>query len=194
MRKRVASLVSNILNPFAVSLAAVLVLSFESTSRAADALRWSLILVAVGLLPVFSATVYLARTGRVDGVLVATRRQRTSIYLLSIACAAIGYAVLNYMEAPVMLRAAFAGGLSGAILFTIINLWWKISLHTAFTAVLATILVVLYGWIATAGVVAVLLLAWARLVLKHHSPAQVVAGALLAGLITVAVFNLFGLP
>ncbi|MFC1906305.1 hypothetical protein ACFLV9_00465 [Chloroflexota bacterium] len=46
---------------------------------------------------------------------------------------------------------------------------------------------------ATIIVVLVPLIVWARIELKHHSLAQTVAGALLATLIVVVVFYLFGL-
>ncbi len=192
VRKRIADLISNILNPFLVSLIIIVLLSFESASGISDALKWSLILAAISILPVFSAVVYLLRKGRLNGIFTAVRRQRTAIYVLSGVCAAVGYVILLISKAPMMLRAAFATGLSGVVAFTVINLWWKISLHTALVTALVTVMVILYGWIATAGLVLVLLIAWARLALKQHSLAQAVAGAVLAALITVAAFYLFG--
>ncbi len=193
MRKRIANLTSNTLNPFLVSLVIILVLSFESASGTLDALRWSLILVAIGILPVFLTIIYLVRKGRLGSIFPNIRRQRTRFYLLSSVCAAAGYAVLHYSEAPLMLRAAFATGLSAVVVFMSINLWWKISLHTAFVAALATVLILLYGWIAAISVVLVPLIAWARIELKQHSPAQVIVGALLIASIVVTAFHLFGL-
>ncbi|UCB43118.1 MAG: hypothetical protein JSV77_00260 [Dehalococcoidales bacterium] len=194
MRHRIATLTSNTLNPFLVSLTAILILTFESTSGVADALKWSLILAAISVLPVLTIVVYLVKKGWLDSVLTASRRQRTVIYLLSILCAAVGYLILHYSRAPLTLEAAFAGGLFGAVLFTGINLVWKISLHAAFIAALATILIIFYGWIAATAIMLVLMVAWARLTLRLHSPAQVAAGTLLASIIVVVVFSLFGVP
>jgi len=193
MRRRIANLTSTTLNPFLVSLVIIFLLSFGSASGTLDALKWSLILIAISILPVFLTTIYLVRKGRLDGIFTAVRRQRTGIYLLSGFCAAVGYVILLLFEAPLMLRAAFATGLSGMAIFTVINLWWKISLHTAMVTTLATVLVILYGWIAIAGVVLVPLTAWVRIELKQHSLAQVIAGAVLAATTTVAGFYLFGL-
>jgi len=193
MRKRIAKLASNILNPFLVSLVIILLLSFESASGTLDALKWSLILVAIGILPVFLTIIYSVRKGRLDSIFPNIRQQRTRFYLLSSVCAAAGYAVLHYFKAPLMLRAAFATGISTVAVFMGINLWWKISLHTAFVAALATVLILLYGWIAAISIVLVPLIAWARIELKQHSPAQVIVGALLAALIVVTAFHLFGL-
>ncbi|MCK4368937.1 MAG: hypothetical protein KAV68_04645, partial [Dehalococcoidales bacterium] len=79
-RKRIANLTSHILNPFAVSLVVILLLSFESASSIADALKWSLILIAVSILPVFSVMVYLASSGRLDSIFTSVRGQRTKVY------------------------------------------------------------------------------------------------------------------
>ena len=192
MRKRIANLTSNILNPFLVSLVVILLLSFKATSSVLDALKWSLILIAISILPVYLVIVYLVRSERVEGFFISVRKQRTKIYLLAGACAGVGCAILPYWGAPLTLVATFVAGLSAAVVFMCINLRWKISLHTAFVAASVTVLVILYGWIAAVTVVLVPLIAWARIGLEHHSLAQVATGALLAALIVVVVFYLFG--
>ncbi len=193
MRKRIANLTSNILNPFTVILVIILLLSFESTPSRLDALRWSLILMAIGILPVFLAVIYLVRKGRLDGIFTSMRQQRTRVYALSGVCAATGYVVLLSARAPLMLQVAFIAGLLAAVMFLAINLRWKISLHTACVSALVAILILLYGWIAVFAVVLVPMIAWTRLELRQHSVAQVAAGALLAVSIIVVAFRCFGL-
>ena len=84
-------------------------------------------------------------------------------------------------------------GLSAIIVFMGINLLWKISVHAAFAAASVTILIILYGSIGTVTAVLLPPIVWAKVELEHHSPTQVAAGALLAALIVVVVFYLFGL-
>jgi len=193
MRKRIANLTSNILNPFLVSLVIILLLSFESTPSIVDALKWSLILVVISILPVFSVTTYLIRNQRFDDLFIGVRKQRTKIYLLASVCALVGCIILLYLGAPLMLVATFVAGLSAIVIFMCINLLWKISLHTALIAVSVTVLLILYGSIAAVTAVLLPLIAWARIELEHHSLAQVTTGALLAASIVVVVFYLFGL-
>jgi len=193
MRKRIANLTSNILNPFLVSLVMILLLAFESTSSTLDAAKWTLILLAVSILPVFLVVVYLARVGRLDGIFTSARGQRTGLFLLAGACTSMGCIILVCCGAPLILTATLVAGLSAVVIFMGINLWWKISLHTAFITALVTVLVILYGWIAVSTIGLVPLMSWARLELKQHSLAQVAAGALLAALILVVVFYPFGL-
>lgn len=190
-RKRIANLISNILNPFLVSLILILLLSFEATSNILDALKWALVLTAFSVVPVYLAIIYLVRSGRLDNVFTNVRRQRTKIYLLAGGWAAAGCVVLLYLKAPPGLMAVSVAGFLTAIIFMCINLWWKISLHTAFIAASVTLLVILYGWVAMVAIVLIPLMFWARMELKRHSLAQVAAGALLSTLIVAVVFRIF---
>ena len=193
MRERIANLTSNILNPFLVSLVLILLLSFKSTSSALDAVKWSLISIAVSILPVFGVIIYLVRSQKLESAFINVRKQRTKIYLLAGVCAGIGCIILPYLEAPKELMATFVAGLSAVVVFMCVNFLWKISLHTALVTASVTVLIILYGSIAAVTVVLVPLIAWSRIELKHHSLAQVITGAFLAALIVVVVFYLFGL-
>lgn len=193
MRKRLAKLTSNILNPFLVSFAIIILLSFEATPSTSEALKWSLISLALSVLPVFIAVVYLARRRKLDSIFTNSRWQRKRIYLLASAWAVAACVVLSYLGAPALLVTTFVAGLAAIFIFMGINLFWKISLHTAFVAASVTILIMVYS--GTGALTALLLppVAWARIELEQHSPAQVASGALLAALIVVLVFRLSGL-
>ena len=193
MKKRIANLTSNILNPFAVSLAVILLLSFESTSTTSDALRWTLILTAVSILPIFLIMVLLVRRGRLDSFFTDVRHQRTVVYLMAVGWAVVAGVIIICLGAPEVLRATFVAGLSAVIIFTCINLFWKISLHTAFVAASASVLAILYWPIGAISLVFLLLMGWARIEAGHHSVAQVISGAVLAVAIAVITFYSFGL-
>ncbi|MFC1931309.1 phosphatidic acid phosphatase [Chloroflexota bacterium] len=193
MRKQIASLTSNILNPFLVGLVVILLVSFESTSSTSDAIKWSIILMAVSILPVFLIIIYLVHSERVESISIKIRRQRNKIYLLASSCVTAGCIILLYMGAPLALVAAFVAGLSAIIVFMFINLIWKISVHTAFVAASVTTLTILYGSTGAFSAMLIPPVAWSRIELEQHSFAQVTAGALLATLIVFAVFHFFGM-
>ena len=193
MRERIASLTSNMLNPFLIGLVLILLLSFKSTPSVLDAIKWSLISVAASILPVFGVIIYLVRSQKLESIFINVRKQRTKIYLLAVVCAGVGCVILYYLEAPKELITTFAAGFSAVVVFMCVNFLWKISLHTALISASVTVVIILYGSISAATVVLIPLVAWARIELKHHSPAQVVTGALLAAFIVVVVFYLLGL-
>ena len=192
-RRRLAKLASNLLNPFLVSLLVILLLSFKSTSSTPDALKWASISIALSILPVFTVIVYLVRNHKLEGIFIKARKQRNKIYLLASIFAAVSCIILSSVGAPTVLVTAFVAGLSAIVVFMCINLWWKISVHTAFIAASVTVLTILYGTTGIATAALLLLIGWSRIELEHHSLAQVAAGAFLAPLIVVVVFYLFGL-
>ncbi|MDO8578201.1 MAG: hypothetical protein Q7R50_03365 [Dehalococcoidales bacterium] len=188
MKKRIAVLISNILNPFLVGLAVILILSFSATTRSGDALKWTLVASGLSILPIFVVVIYLLRTKRLNSFFLDMRQQRTNIYVLSGACGIAGCLLLAFLKAPMMLIAGFIASLLITLIFMCINFWWKISLHTAFIAGSATLLVILYGWMGTLVIPLIPVTAWARAELKSHSWAQATTGAVLAAAIVAAVF------
>jgi membrane-associated phospholipid phosphatase len=186
MRRKIARITTDILNPFLLSFIVIVLL-------AAEAVKWALICLALSVFPVFAVVIYLVRRQKLDGIFINTRQQRNSVYILAIGCAIIGYVVLAVLGAPKLLLATFVSGLTAVIFYMVINLFWKISLHTAFIAASATVLIIVYGSIAVWTVVLVPLVAWARITMGLHTRAQVVVGALLSFSIVTVVFYLFGI-
>lgn len=193
MKRRLAHITSAVLNPFIIGIAVMVFLSFQSTSSLSDGLKWSLLLIGFTVLPVFALLVFLVHKEKVDDIFVKVRRQRNWIYLLASVCTITCSAILFSLGAPLVLLATMVAALFAMLIFMIINLAWKISLHTAFAAGSVAVLTILYG--ATGAISAGLLppIAWARIELKYHSLAQTVAGALLSAMIVIVVFYLFGL-
>jgi len=192
MKTRLANLISNLLNPFAIGLAVILLLAFEYSASPADTFKWLLIIIGTSVLPVYVASVYMVSAGQLDGIFSNRRRQRTKIYLIGIVCAGVSYLLLWLLGAPDGLLAALAAALSASILFMAINTVWKISVHTAFVMAAAIMLIILYGWVGAIALAVVPLTVWARMELSQHSLAQALAGVVLSGIIMVTVFNLFG--
>jgi membrane-associated phospholipid phosphatase len=149
--------------------------------------------VALSVLPILVVVIYLVRRKKLDGVFVNPRQQRTRIYLLASALGAIGYGLLWYLKAPELLAVTFATGLAEIVVFMAINLFWKISLHTAFMSGAVAVLIIVYGVAAAWTVLLLPPVAWARMELKQHSVVQVAAGAILAAAIVVGVFGGYGL-
>ena len=192
MRQKLARIITNILNPFLLSLLILVLLAIESSTSTEEAIKWSLIGLALSVFPVFAVVLYLVSKKKLDGIFINPRQQRHRIYFLAILCSIIGYIVLVVLGAPQLLVASFAAGLAAVIVFMVINLFWKISLHTAFITASATVLIIVYGDTAAWTVLLVPLVAWARIAMKRHTPAQVITGAVLASLIITLVFGIYG--
>jgi membrane-associated phospholipid phosphatase len=192
MREKIARLISNILNPFVASTAVIVLLSFKDAPGTAEALKWAAISLAISVLPVLIAVIWLVKRRKLDGYFDNTQEQRHSVYLLACALGAIGCGLVWSLKAPELLEVTFSAGLAAIVVFTLINYFWKISLHTAFTAAAVTVLILVYGAAATWTLVFLPLVVWARIQLKQHSITQVLTGAALATAIVAGVFGGFG--
>jgi membrane-associated phospholipid phosphatase len=192
MRKRIALLISNILNPFIFSAVVLALFAFHETDTVGEALKWAGISLALTVVPVFIVAIYLVRRKKMDGLFDNTSRQRRGVYFISTALGAIGCGIMWGLHAPEILAVTFTAGLIEIVVFMGINFYWKISLHTAFTAAAATIVCIIYGVNAVWTLVLLPLVAWSRIELKQHSWQQVVSAALLAAGLVAAVFGGFG--
>jgi membrane-associated phospholipid phosphatase len=74
---------------------------------------------------------------------------------------------------------------------TLINLKWKISVHAAGISGPSTALVCVFGLAALPVVALIVLVVWARIKLKAHTPWQSIAGAIVGILITLSVYVIF---
>jgi membrane-associated phospholipid phosphatase len=194
MIEKTARVTSYVLNPFLVSFMVLVLLATRGTSGSpAQTAKWAAVSLALSVLPVFAVVLYLVRQRRLDGIFVRQQRQRTGIYILASAMGAAGCLVLWASGAPRLLLASFVAGFAAVVTFTVINLSWKISAHTAFVAASAVIMTFVYGAAGALTLLLVLLVGWARLRLKLHSPAQVAAGAVVAGGIVAGIFWAFGM-
>ncbi len=193
MRERTARLISGILNPFLIGAVVIALLSFKDSPSTPDALKWASISLAISVLPVLVVVIWLVRQKKLDAFYDNQRKQRNLVYVLASGLGVIGCGLMWGLKAPELLTVTFTAGLVELIVFMGINFYWKISLHMAFVAGGVTVLCLVYGVAATWTIVFLPLVAWARIELKQHSLSQVVAGALLAGVIAVGIFAGFRL-
>jgi membrane-associated phospholipid phosphatase len=185
---RLANLTSNILNPFLVGVALIVLFSFKATATTGEAVKWALLTASVGLLPLTVIIIYLLRQGKLDDFFISAREQRTRIYLMGTVSTVAGLILLSRLQAPQILLSGFIAAISVMVIFMLINLWWKISVHTGFIAASSAILVMLYGWAAAATIALIPLTAWSRVKLDRHSLAQAIGGAVLATVIAIIVY------
>ncbi len=169
MTKRIANLTSNILSPILTGIALILIVSLKSVPNVFDAVKWALIVIALSILPLFLALIWFVRSKRLDSISANIRSQRTRLYILATALGGVGCVILHCLAAPVELTALFLAGFLSSIIFLLINLRWKMSIHTASVAALAIGVTILYGFRAAPTVLLIPLMVWAMTQLGRFS-------------------------
>jgi membrane-associated phospholipid phosphatase len=74
----------------------------------------------------------------------------------------------------------------------VVTLWWKTSVHAAVAAGAGTVLPLVFGPALLAVWPLVALIAWSRVQVGDHTPAQVLAGIALGIVVNATVFPLLG--
>lgn len=156
-----------------------------------NGLRWRFILVLVlidGLIPFFYF-VHLLRTGEISDWDTTKREQRIKLYGAVLIIHAVGVVFAAALGKIILAKILF-GFWCLAAAYTLVTLFWKISLHTGVFATAVAFAAALWGrnWLILSLILPVI--AWSRLRLKKHTLAQIIIGALLGPAILLGLFNL----
>jgi membrane-associated phospholipid phosphatase len=189
-RLRVARLVGELLSPPPILAVLALVVAWDSSPTPAMAVLWGgIAAVSVSVLP-YALILRGVRRGRLSDRNISLREQRIRFAAVAITSILTGLAVLAVFDAPAELVALQASIAVGVACGWVITLWWKISVHAAIAAGAATVLVVVFGSALLAVWPLVAVIAWSRVQVGDHTPAQVLAGVALGVVVNATVFPL----
>ncbi|MFF7453316.1 phosphatase PAP2 family protein [Kitasatospora sp. NPDC008115] len=191
-RERAARIVTEVLAPVPLVIALLLVVG----AHAADGwsgVGWGLLAALFcGVVPL-GVIALGVRRGALTDKHIRMRRQRVLPMAVSLLPVVTGVALLYLLGAPAEVGALVVAMLVGLVAALAVTVWWQISLHNAVAGGTAMILLLALGPASPALVAAAASLpvaaGWSRLVLRAHTPAQVVAGTALGG-VCALVFTL----
>jgi membrane-associated phospholipid phosphatase len=177
-----AHLTSAVLSP--PVLAASMIVMATVTVQQTLAWLWAGIGLMLNILAPMAYLVRLFRRGLISDFEVARREERRRPLMFTLASMLSGVALFGMGAAPRLLFAVILAQTAQTILILLITLHWKISVHSAAIAAFWVLLFYLMGSQATSALPALPLVAWARVHLRRHTPAQTVVGAALGGILT----------
>ena len=181
-----ARLVSDLISPPVVWAVLVIPVALQYSRTTTEALVWSaLYSLFICFIPL-GFVAYMVKIGRIGDIHMKERRERLRPLLISIICTTIVWWLLRTGNAPPALPLLALISLIQISIIALITLVWQISMHMMSIAG-ATIAV---GIIFSVGMGLLLvplvpLVGAARLKLKRHTPAQVIAGTLIGALVPV---------
>ncbi|MGW0824385.1 hypothetical protein [Streptomyces sp. NPDC002845] len=121
---------------------------------------------------------------------LGVRQQRLVVMVFIICSVTTGTLLMSLLDAPSAMVALIAAMVTTLVILMTITFAWKISVHAAVSSGSVTILALDYGPWLLAAYPLVALIGWSRIALRDHTPAQVVAGALLGGVVAGVTFEL----
>jgi membrane-associated phospholipid phosphatase len=189
-RLRVARLVGELLSPPPILAVLALVVAWDSSPTLGMAILWGgIAAVSASVLP-YALILRGVRRGRLSDKNISLREQRIRFAGVAITSIMTGLAVLAAFDAPAEMVALQASIAVGVACGWVITLWWKISVHAAIAAGAATVLVLVFGPALLVVWPLVALIAWSRVQVGDHTPAQVLAGVALGIVVNATVFPL----
>ena len=181
-----ARIVSMLFTPFylpIVGLIALFLFSYLSIFPLAYKLQ---VLIMTYLFTILLPTVMIHLYRRYQGwnlIELGHRERRMVPYIISIVCYFTCYYVLSSQHVPYIIGGVLLVALAIQVVCALINVWWKISTHTAAIGGVAGALFVFgefFGfnpvwWLCLVFILAGIL-GTSRMILRQHTLAQVVAG------------------
>jgi len=187
----VARIFSTVCNPFLTSLALFVILAGVRSRTTTDfwiLLGNSAFFTSIG--PMLYV-LWLYATGRIADLDMSERDQRERVFVVFVIFFVLGTIDLWLIGAPAIITASMAGYAVSSLVVQWITRYWKISTHALGITAPLIALCVLYGPRPAPFLVLIPIVCWARVYLRAHTIAQVVAGVALATVSTLTVFRLF---
>ncbi len=178
MQKKLAMVVSRVFDPvieipFLLSAAVWFVLS--------NGFRWRfmvLLLMVDAILPAMYF-LYNLKKGYISDWDTTKRQERLGLYFFTILCHLFGVVLAYFLGREALFKILFVFW-TLAVIFGLVTLFWKISVHAGVNGVLVAFFNYFYGWDKYWWLVLVLLLVlWSRVISKKHTWLQVGVGAAL---------------
>lgn len=121
---------------------------------------------------------------------LGVRQQRLVVMVFIICSVTTGTLLMSLLGAPTAMVALITAMVSTLAILMAITFAWKISVHAAVASGSIAILALDYGPWLLAAYSLVALIGWSRVALRDHTPAQVVAGAVLGSVVAGVTFGL----
>jgi membrane-associated phospholipid phosphatase len=189
-RLRVARLVGELLSPPPILVVLALVVAWDSSPTPGVAVLWGGIAAVFASVLPYAIILRGVRRGRLSDENLSLREERIRFGVVAITSILVGLAVLVAFDAPAEMVALLASIAVGVACGWVVTLWWKISVHAAIAAGAATVLLLVLGTALLAAWPFVALIAWARVQVGDHTPAQVLAGVALGVVVNATIFPL----
>lgn len=186
-----ARIVSDLVSPPLVWAILVIPVALQYSQSTINAIFWAVLYaIFVSLLPILYVA-YNVWRGNISDIHMKNRSERIRPLLVSILCTAIVWGLLKILGAP---RAFPLLALMSLVQITIIALitrGWQISMHMmSIAGAVVAIGIIFNVSVGLLMIPLVPLVAAARLNLKRHTPAQVIAGTVIGALLPVMFLGL----
>jgi membrane-associated phospholipid phosphatase len=189
--ERLARGISDVLSP--PILAVVGILLVTTLLESPSGLWWVGYFLTLTVVFPVAYLIWKVRRGEISDFHIRLREQRIRPMALTLACSITALGSLWAGHAPRVLQIFSGMAVLQIGLLFLVTLRWKISGHGAAIGSLAIFLWGLYGSVAAPALLAIPMVAWARVRLHRHTPAQTLAGSIVGVVFTSSLLYILSL-
>lgn len=189
-RWRFAWWTSQIVSPPVVAVMAIVLCALAARTQTGR--FWALAYTFCAVVIPTAYVVYQVKRGTISDFHMERREERIRPLVVTLACAAMGWWVLWQWDTPRPLRLFAAANGWQTLLFLVLTMRWKVSMHTAAISGFSVLAVTFLGaGVLTLGASAcVPVVAWSRVHMRRHTLGQVLGGiALGVGTVTAILMT-----
>jgi len=190
-----AAVVSRYLAPHYVLAACFVLVGLHDPGGWRPGIQWVLTVGLPAFLMLLGVFALALRNGTISDWHVSERKERLEPLLVisSLIVGGLPALLLYIFRGPRFLLGAAVSAYALILVNLLITTFWKISQHASAVALGTTLLTVSFGAAAAPSLLLIPLVAWARVKIGAHTPAQVIAGAVTGVSVTLATLSVLGL-
>jgi hypothetical protein len=190
VESRVARGLTEVFAPAVLAATLPAVIGMHAGRTALTGLAWGLLASLFCAIIPYGMILLGVRRGRLSDHHIGVREQRTGPLSLALLSVLSGLMLLVLLGAPRELVALVIASFVGGAVGTIVNHFWKLSVHAGVAAASAVVLTLVFGPVLLVTAVPVAAVGWSRVRLRDHTAAQVLAGAAIGAVTAGLVFGL----
>jgi len=187
---RVARVLTEIFAPAVLAAVLPIVIGVHAGRTVPTGLSWGLLASLFCALIPYAMILFGVRRGRLSDRHIGVREQRTKPLALGLVSVLAGLALLHLLGAPRELVALVVASFVGGFVATVVNHFWKVSVHASVATGSMVVLALAFGPFLLTTAVVVAAVGWSRVRLRDHTTWQVVAGTVIGAGIAGLVFGL----
>ena len=187
MEKKIARIISEILNGFATMLLPMVVATILSDIDPLDKLLICVYYVLASILPFL----ILKSLGKVSDYEFTDRKERPPYFIIQSTLFIIGYILIRNTGNTELINIAYAQAII-TVIFTVVTFFWKISGHMTYGVFFLMTMIYLFPEVKHLYLILLFIppLAWSRVALEKHTYLQTIAGTILSLAVSLLTYQL----
>ena len=177
---KLARFVSTLFVPPSFTIIIFTIFAFTLESEQSQQIVTTLNALVFGFIAPIALFLILRKKGKLADQDASIKEERTFPFLIAIIFYLIGLWIMIKYDLNIISIAFWFCYISNTVITIFINRFWKISAHAMGAAGPFSAIVFVLGWVGIILLPIVILVGWARVELKCHTPSQVIIGVLLA--------------